>query len=301
MIFIEFGGRMLLFRKALIFIFILVLSTQNYMFASDKLIKSPVALGKKVMSNSKAMIDISNISQGYFMVKYTGSSKGKIKMIIQKNGGTAYTYDIVKKNQYETFPISEGNGNYKITVYENIGDTRYITAYGTSITVNLENDYIAFLYPNQFVNFKEESKVVELGAKVTKNQEHELDKVGAVYNYVVNNFSYDYQKAKTVQSGYIPDVDNLLNIKKGICLDYVSVMVSMLRSQGIPTKLVVGYAENAYHAWINVYTKDSGWIDNVIYFDGLNWNLMDPTFASTSANKTAYKPDEKIYSSKFVY
>ena len=48
------------------------------------------------------------------------------------------------------------------------------------------------------------------------------------------------------------------------------------------------------------YFFDKGY-DNVIYFDGLNWNLMDPTFASTSANKTAYKPDEKIYSSKFVY
>ena len=56
----------------------------------------------------------------------------------------------------------------------------------------------------------------------------------------------------------------------------------MLRSQDIPTKLVVGYTGNLYHAWINVYLEGQGWVDNIIYFDGNSWKLMDPTFASSS-------------------
>ena len=78
-------------------------------------------------------------------------------------------------------------------------------------------------------------------------------------------------------------------------------MVSMLRSQNVPTKLIVGYAGSTYHAWINVYVKDVGWLDNVIYFDGKDWELVDPTFASTSSSKTSYKPDQSKYSTKFVY
>ena len=31
------------------------------------------------------------------------------------------------------------------------------------------------------------------------------------YNYVISNFTYDYDKAATVQSGYLPDVEDLLD------------------------------------------------------------------------------------------
>ena len=34
-------------------------------------------------------------------------------------------------------------------------------------------------------------------------------------------------------------------------------MTGMLRSQGIPSKLVVGYAGTAYHAWISVWTEET--------------------------------------------
>jgi len=44
-------------------------------------------------------------------------------------------------------------------------------------------------------------------------------------------------------------------------------MSAMLRSQGIPTKLEVGYSGEAYHAWISTYIKESGWVDNIIKFE----------------------------------
>ena len=77
-------------------------------------------------------------------------------------------------------------------------------------------------------------------------------------------------------------------------------MAAMLRSQNIPTKLVVGYAGTQYHAWISVYSKEEGWIDNIIYFDGKSWTMMDPTMASTSKTKD-FKIDEKKYSAKYAY
>ena len=87
--------------------------------------------------------------------------------------------------------------------------------------------------------------------------------------------------------------------KSGICFDYAALMTAMLRTQGIPTKLVVGYAGSVYHAWISTYTEETGWVNNIIYFDGNNWKLMDPTFAS-SGHET-YTADSSHYSAKFYY
>ena len=75
----------------------------------------------------------------------------------------------------------------------------------------------------------------------------------------------------------------LYRIKTGICFDYASLMTALLRTQKIPTKLVVGYSGTAYHAWISVWTEEEGWIDGVIFFDGSVWHRMDPTFASSGA------------------
>jgi transglutaminase/protease-like cytokinesis protein 3 len=289
---------------SIILLFVLIIGT--VVMGADKLnIKTPVASGKNVLQNSKAAIEASNVNEGYIMAKYLGSTTGKIKLIIEKTGGTAYTYDITLKNTYETFPLTEGSGSYKVTVYENIGGTKYSTAYGTSVTASIKDEYSPFLYPNQYVNFTGKSAVVSQGVKVTEGCTTELEKVQNIYNYVVDNFTYDYSKAKTVQSGYVPNVDVILSSKKGICLDYASVMAAMLRSQDIPAKLMVGYAGNTYHAWITVYIKDVGWVDNIIYFDGSDWKLMDPTFASTASggvsSQVTFKPNEKNYSARFAY
>ena len=139
-----------------------------------------------------------------------------------------------------------------------------------------------FLYPNQFCNFNGSTKAVKTGDELVQGITDTIEKVEAIYKYTVDNISYDYQKAKTVKSGYLPNVDDTLKTQKGICFDYAALMTGMLRSQGVPCKLVVGYAGSAYHAWISVWTEDTGWIDGAVYFNGTSWQLLDPTFAATS-------------------
>ena len=154
------------------------------------------------------------------------------------------------------------------------------------------------------MNFNSDSKVVAKAEELCAGKTSDMDKLTAIYNYVVNNFTYDKELAATVQSGYLPDVDKVLEAKKGICFDYAAVMSAMLRSQNIPCKLVVGYAGTVYHAWVNVYIEGTGWIANAIFFDGENWTLMDPTFASSghsSASIMKYIGDGSNYTSKYAY
>ncbi len=272
--------------------------------ADAKLIPQPVASGTTVYSNSGASIDVSNISDGYIMVKYTGGADKKIKCIVQKSGDVAYTYNLNNKGNYETFPLAEGNGKYSVTVYENISGTKYSTVYSSSFNVNIKNEFSPFLYPNQYVNFNENSNAVAVADKLTENLDNDLSKLTQIYHYVIGNISYDTQKAQTVESGYLPNVDETLQTRKGICLDYASLMTAMLRSQGIPSKLIVGYTGNLYHAWINVYINGIGWVDKAVYFDGNSWKLMDPTFASSNRNSAKiqkYIGDGTNYTAKYAY
>ena len=57
--------------------------------------RMPDATGTVTYSGGGATIDASNTSNGYLMVKYTGSNQ-KIKVQITK--GTTYTYDLNARN-----------------------------------------------------------------------------------------------------------------------------------------------------------------------------------------------------------
>lgn len=265
-------------------------------------ILEPIASGVNEKRNDKAVIDYSNAADGYVMTQYTAQTQNRLKVQV-KGPTTTYTYNLVP-GEWDVFPLSDGNGSYQITVFENVKGTSYAGVTSVTISVTLTNEFAPFIRPNQYVNYHAASDTVATAAELTKNLTDPLDKVKVIYEYVVTNLSYDQEKAATVKSGYLPVLDEVLNAKKGICFDYASLMTGMLRSQGVPCKLVVGYAGTAYHAWISVWTEDSGWIDGAIYFDGTSWQRMDPTFASSgnqSASIMKYIGDGKNYTVKYLY
>ena len=265
-------------------------------------VASPVASGTKVKSNAEATIDYSNTEDGYVMVQYTGATDKRLKVQI-KGPKTTYTYNLTP-GQWAAFPLSDENGNYKITIYKNVTGTKYASALSLSISVTMEDEFSPFIRSNQYVNFDAAPNTVAKAASVAGNMSDPLKKVEAVYNFVVRGMTYDTQLAATVTSGYLPDLDSVLSKMSGICFDYAALMTGMLRSQGVPTKLVVGYAGDVYHAWIHVWSESTGWVDGIIYFDGMNWKRMDPTFASSGgANSDImdYIGDGSNYSAKYFY
>lgn len=261
----------------------------------------PSADGTTVYSNEYVIIDASNTDEGYIMVAYL-SNCPKVKLQLIGPDHMTYTYDLIG-NDYEVFPLSAGNGSYQLGIYENVDGNQYATVFSENLEVNITNTMGAFLYPNQYVNFNASSQVVSAASELVANAHDDLEAIIFIYDYVVENITYDFEKAKTVQSGYIPDVDVIFSIKTGICLDYAAVMASMLRSQQIPTRLEVGYAGDAYHAWISTYVEDQGWVNGIIQFDGQNWSLMDPTFAANTGEKELknFIGDGSNYVTKYIY
>ena len=211
---------------------------------------TPSADGTVVYDNDYASIDASNQSQGYIMVSYSGSCE-KVKVQITGPDQNTYTYLLTARNEYTTFPLSSGNGTYLIQVMENVGGDSYVISLTHDVDVQIENEFLPFLYPNQYVDFNADSQAVAKGSELAANTWSDLEVVQNIYNFVIKNISYDTEKATSVSYGYIPNVDDTLTSGTGICFDYAALMAAMLRSQNIPTKLEVGYSGDAYHAWIS--------------------------------------------------
>ncbi len=263
---------------------------------------TPEASGTDVHENEYAIIDTSNAKEGYFMVQYLGSNH-KVKLRVIGPNESEYFYLLSGPNIYETFPLPCGDGTYELQILENVSGDRYAIAFSTTVEVALKDKLKPFLYPSQYVDFNKDSQAVKLGKELAKDLTSDLEVIESVYHYITSKITYDDEKAATVTYGYLPDVDETLKTGTGICFDYASVMTAILRSQGIPTKLEVGYSGDAYHAWISTYVKDVGWIDKIIEFDGKSWTLMDPTLAANNSNTAVgqYIGDGSKYVVKYSY
>lgn len=257
------------------------------------------ASGSKVKSNDYAIIDYSNTEDGYVMVQYSAETESKLKAQV-KGPVTTYTYTLTPK-QWAAFPLSDENGAYQISIYENVTGSKYAVVLSLSVTVQMEDEFAPFLRSNQYVDFDSAPNTVAKAKSLCAGVSDPLKKVEKVYDFVVG-MTYDTQLANTVTSGYTPNLDRVLSRMSGICFDYAALMTGMLRSQGVPAKLVVGYAGNAYHAWISVWSESTGWVDGVIYFDGASWKRMDPTFASSGgADMLEYIGNGSNYTAKYFY
>lgn len=261
---------------------------------------TPVGGGENVVGADDILIDATNAAEGYLYVTYEGINSD-VKMQIHCDDEITYTYKIGQA--ITVVPLTQGSGNYHIDVYAGMGNGQYSSLFAGDIPITISNEFGPYLYPNYYVEFDMNSKAVAKGKELAGKCTCDLEVIAAVYDYVIGNVTYDHDEALNVATNYVPDVDEVLESGKGICFDYASLMTAMLRSQRIPTRLEVGYAGDAYHAWITTYVEDIGWINGMIQFDGADWTLMDPTFAANADTKTLeeFVGDGNNYATKYVY
>jgi len=251
-----------------------------------------------VFSNEKAKIDFTDSNTtGTVKINVAAKTDKKVKVQIEK-GDKKYTYDLNGETKVESFPLQWDNGEYTVKVMIQASDpTKYSVALNQKYKLELKDAKSPYLNANQLVNYNKDSKVVKKAEELVKNCKTEMEKVEAIYKFVIESLTYDSQKAATVQSGYLPSVDTIVDSKKGICFDYAAVLAAMLRSQKIPAKLVMGYVkvpdqkEAVYHAWNEFYLTDKGWFKiNEMKFDGKQFERVDPTFdSSNNSNKAVIK------------
>ena len=261
----------------------------------------PEAPGKKTLGTSPLVLDISDTDQGY-LTAVSDSTDQMMNVQLTAEDGVVYSY-FISPGDSAVIPFSSGSSTYQVSCYQQISDSQYAALYADTLEIKLANEFLPFLYPNQYVNFTPDSEASKLALSMVSEDTSDIDALQTIYNYVVSHVTYDYDLADTVASGYLPDVDETLQTGKGICFDYAALTTAMLRSCDIPCKLQIGYAGDIKHAWINVYIRSRGWVDKAVEFSGDSWSRMDPTFDSNSEDKDTiqeYIGDNNNYTVQFT-
>ena len=251
----------------------------------------------------KAKLDLSRLGRGVVSVKYTGETTDRVKCQITKTGGMDYNYDLDNTGEWETFAFTQGEGEYTLRVLEQLEGTRYTPVYSYTVDLKLDDPLAPYLEANQFVWYTESSRCVALAGELTDDLETDSQKIHALLTYVAGALEYDDEKAATVASGYLPDLDAILAEGKGICFDYVALLCAMLRTQSIPARMAVGDCGEAYHAWVEVWSRDEGEAGGIPMTPDA-WTRLDPTFLSQRGQTEFilnYIQEDGNYQTKYLY
>lgn len=88
-----------------------------------------------------------------------------------------------------------------------------------------------------------------------------LDNIAQLTEWTHNEIEYD-----SFFAGRILNTSEILQQKKGVCVEYATLLTSLLRVSGIPTRYVSGYAYSDVdktfigHTWIEVLMEDNSWL-----------------------------------------
>lgn len=165
----------------------------------------------------------------------------------------------------------------------------HYTAYSLPANlVSAERAATALLYPEFIVQQYLQTpaldpQVMDLAHRVTRSASSILEAVQLIRAHLLSNYRYNLD-VPSLQSAH-PLEDFLLTRKTGYCEHYASAMVMLLRTVGIPARLVTGFLATEWNGFGHYYTvrqRDAhAWVE--VYFPQSGWITMDPTPASTEA------------------
>lgn len=198
----------------------------------------------------------------------------KIKLLVDKAGKQTWLEVALDDGEFsEEVWLTEGTGEYKITVMVHVVDRKY--KYGPTVTVRNAAKVNKYLVPTKHVE-SDDPAITALADQITAGQTTDTAKAKAIYDWVVDNIKYDYAKYGRHQDG---DYDNeygalyTLRTGKGVCYDYAALTAALGRAAGLQVKMVNGQASSGavtgFHAWNEIYLAEQG-----------TWVNVDTTFAS---------------------
>ena len=243
-------------------------------------------------AEASVLISAAYSNTGVVGVLYNKPTDKRMRLLVEKDG-TRYTYNVYTSEKLEQFPLQMGNGEYVVRLMENVEGNKYKEVMKNTIKVEIKDETEVFLNSIQEIKWDNKKKSIEKAKELTEGLTKDEDKVKAIYDYITSNIKYDYAKISKLTADYLPEIDSTLEGGQGICYDYSSLFAAMLRSVGVPAKMVKGYTTNVkeYHAW------------NEVYVNG-KWSIIDTTvdaaYVQQNRKIEIYK-SVKAYSAEKVF
>jgi protein-glutamine gamma-glutamyltransferase len=199
----------------------------------------------------------------FFLAPWARSVSGDYRMLGADSGGAVYDFDSV----------------HTISRYESDSDIAAaapseLRAAGRKYPTQIEAPYLRLpaLDP----------RVPRLAAQITNSAGNDFDKAAALENYLRTRFGYTLELPRTAVKD--PIANFLFERKRGHCEYFASSMAVMLRTLGIPSRVVNGFRSDEFNDLTGNYVvraKDAhSWVE--AYFPGYGWQTFDPTPADAS-------------------
>ncbi|MEW7989408.1 MAG: DUF3488 and transglutaminase-like domain-containing protein [Candidatus Thiodiazotropha sp.] len=140
-----------------------------------------------------------------------------------------------------------------------------------------ETDYVEL--PN-FTQLPEDidPRIIQLSQQVTEPHDDQFSKALALEQHLRNSYDYDFDSIFNSQQ-HTPLSRFLFETRKGHCEYFASALAVMLRTQGIPSRLVTGFSatnQNPLTGYYDIYALDGhAWVE--AYVDGIGWLELEPT------------------------
>jgi len=194
----------------------------------------------------------------FFLAPWARGVSGNYRMLAADDGGAVYNFD----------------SQHAISRYE--ADSDIATALPSDLRTAGRN------YPPQlaaaYLRLPElDPRIPRLAAQITGAGGNDFDKAAVLETYLRTHFGYTLELPTTAVKD--PIANFLFERKQGHCEYFASSMAVMLRTLGIPSRVVNGFRSDEFNDLTGNYivrAKDAhAWVE--AYFPGYGWQTFDPT------------------------
>ena len=194
----------------------------------------------------------------FFVAPWARSVSGGYRLVSADAGGAIYNFDTQRSvGRYEadsdiaTTPLEE------------------LRAAGQNVPPQIAASYLRLSAVDP--------RVPRLAAQITATAHNNYDKAAALEQYLRTRLGYTLELSRTPPKD--PIANFLFERKQGHCEYFASSMAVMLRTLGIPSRVVNGFRSDEFNdltANYVVRAKDAhAWVE--AYFPGYGWQTFDPT------------------------
>ena len=194
----------------------------------------------------------------FFLAPWARSVSGNYRRLAADNGGAVFDYD-------SQHPVSR---------YEAISDL------STAVAAQLREaprNYPTSIAASYLQLPATDRRISALAHQISDSSRTDYDKAGAIELYLKTHFGYTLELPSTTVKD--PVANFLFERKQGHCEYFASSMAVMLRTLGIPSRVVTGFRSDEFNDITGSYVvraKDAhAWVET--YIPGYGWQTFDPT------------------------
>ena len=131
-------------------------------------------------------------------------------------------------------------------------------------------------------------RIAQLAREITTSSSNNYDRAAALELYLRTHYRYTLQLPRAAPLD--PLANFLFERKEGHCEYFASSMAIMLRTLGIPSRIVTGFRTGEFNDITGQYVVRASdahsWVE--VYFPGSSWVSFDPTPAGSIPPKTGW-------------